>query len=328
LQKGKELLYLCRADVERVGLTMDEIIAVLEEAFREKGHGRYEMPPKPGLHPRPDSFIHAMPCFIPGLAAAGIKWVSGFADNQQKYGLPYISGLFILNCPETGLPLAVMDCVWLTAMRTGAVSGLTAKYLARPDAAVLGVLGCGVQGRSNLAALVVACPTLRQVYCYDIKPEALQWYVAEMSQAFPQLTITPVPSAREAVVDSDIVVTAGPILKHPRPTIEAEWFKVGALALPVDYDSYWQSAALQLADRFYTDDMDQFIYHKQLGFFAGTPTVTGDLGDVVTGKVPARRDEQERLVAMNLGIGLDDVATARILYDRALAKGIGQVLPL
>ena len=164
------------------------------------------------------------------------------------------------------------------------------------------------------------------MYCYDIKPEALQWYVAECP-SLPAAYHYAGAIRAEAVVDSDIVVTAVPFLSIPDLRSKRNGSRLGPW-LPVDYDSYWQSAALQLADRFYTDDMDQFIYHKQLGFFAGTPTVTGDLGDVVTGKVPARRDEQERLVAMNLGIGLDDVATARILYHRALSKGIGQVLPL
>jgi len=328
LQKGKEILYLSRADVESVGLTMEETIAIVEEAFREKGQGRYEMPPKPGLHTQPDAFIHAMPCYIPNMEAAGIKWVSGYPANQQKYGLPYITGLLILNCPETGVPLAVMDCVWLTAMRTGAVSGLSAKYLARPGAATLGVLGCGVEGRSNLAALAVTCQGLKTVLCYDIVPAALERYVDEMRSRYPHLDVLPVASPREAVAASDIVVTAGPIRKHPQPAIEAAWFRAGALALPVDFDSYWQPAALQAADRFYVDDTAQFAYYGSIGYFAGAPAVTGDLGELVTGQVPARLNDQERLVAMNLGLALDDMATARVIYDRALTGGIGRLLPL
>lgn len=104
-----QVLYLSRADVEAVGVTMREIIDALEVAFREHGLGHAEMPPKPGIHTRPDAFIHAMPAYIPALRAAGMKWVSGYPDNQTK-GLPYISGLLILNDDDTGLPLAVMDC--------------------------------------------------------------------------------------------------------------------------------------------------------------------------------------------------------------------------
>ena len=114
------LLYLSQEDVTRVGLTMTEIIDALEITFRAKGEGRTEMPPKPGIHPGGgDNFIHAMPAYIPDLKSAGIKWVSGFPQNPTK-GLPYISGLLIFNDVNTGLPLAVMDCVWITAKRTGA----------------------------------------------------------------------------------------------------------------------------------------------------------------------------------------------------------------
>ncbi|HUV91871.1 MAG TPA: hypothetical protein VMV80_02190, partial [Anaerolineales bacterium] len=141
-----QLLYLSRADVEEVGLEMATIIELLGDAFREKGAGRVEMPPKPGIHTQPDAFIHAMPAYIPALHSAGIKWVSGYPENQKR-GLPYISGLLILNDDETGLPYAVMDCTWITAYRTAGASALSAKYLARPESEVVGILACGVQGR-------------------------------------------------------------------------------------------------------------------------------------------------------------------------------------
>lgn len=123
---SEELLYLSQADVEAVGLTMAEVIEALEEMFHEKGQGRVEMPPKPGIHTRPDAFIHAMPAYIPALESAGMKWVSGYPENY-RYDLPYITGLLILNDPETGLPISVMDCVWITAKRTGAATAVAAK---------------------------------------------------------------------------------------------------------------------------------------------------------------------------------------------------------
>ena len=119
------LLYLSREDVEAVDLSMADIIAALEEMFREKGQGKVEMPPKPGIHTRPDAFIHAMPAYIPSLEAAGMKWVSGYPGNQAR-GLPYITGLLVLNDPLTGIPLAVMDATWITAMRTGAAAQVAA----------------------------------------------------------------------------------------------------------------------------------------------------------------------------------------------------------
>ena len=119
------VLYLSRRDVEATAVSMSEIIAALEEMFFDKGQGRVEMPPKPGIHPRPDCFIHAMPAYIPRLGSAGMKWVSGYPENLSR-GLPYISGLLILNDPDTGIPTCVMDCTWITAMRTGAATAVAA----------------------------------------------------------------------------------------------------------------------------------------------------------------------------------------------------------
>src|SRR5512136_1494690 len=149
---------------------MPTIITLLEAAFREKGEGRVEMPPKPGIHTQPDAFIHAMPAYIPALKSAGIKWVSGYPENFKR-GLPYITGLLILNDHETGIPYSVMDCTWITAYRTGAATGLAAKYLARPDSQVAAILACGVQGRTNLEALACLFP-IKRAYAYDILPEA------------------------------------------------------------------------------------------------------------------------------------------------------------
>jgi len=172
-----KLLYLSQEDVGRCGVGMAQIIRALEAMFREKGEGRVEMPPKPGIHTRPDAFIHAMPAYIPSLGSAGIKWVSGYPENQKK-NLPYINGLLVLNDPETGLPVAVMDCVWITAMRTGAATAVSAKHLARRDSKRLGVLGAGVQGFRNLEALLTAFP-LEVVTVYDVVPEQVARYEAK-----------------------------------------------------------------------------------------------------------------------------------------------------
>src|SRR5512135_3125293 len=198
-----QLLYLSRADVESVALDMPTIIGLLETAFREKGEGRVEMPPKPGIHTQPDAFIHAMPAFIPALQSAGIKWVSGYPDNYKR-GLPYITGLLILNDAETGLPYAVMDCTWITAYRTGAASALAAKYLARKQSEVVGILACGVQGRTNLIALATQFP-IKRVYAYDIAPDVQRHYIKEMS-ALLGLEIVGVDAPRQAVIESDLVV--------------------------------------------------------------------------------------------------------------------------
>ena len=321
----QQVLYLSRADVETVDLPMQEIIELLEKAFREKGNGKVEMPPKPGIHTMPDAFIHAMPAYIPALRSAGIKWVSGYPENYKRE-LPYITGLLILNDVETGIPYAVMDCTWITAMRTGAASALSAKYLARPESATVGILACGVQGRTNLEALACLFP-VKRVYAYDIFPAVQHRFIAEMKARF-DFEFVSAKEPKQAVVESDLVVTSGPILKHPTPAIEKDWLKTGGYGSAVDFDSYWSGAALAQMDLISTDDHAQFQYYKSVGYFQQTPNPYADLGELVAGLKPGRRDENERTLAINLGLAMDDMAVAPEIFRRAKEKGLGTWLPL
>ncbi len=323
--KTDSFLYLSTKDVENVGLPMTEIIHALDSMFKEKGEGRVEMPPKPGIHPQEDAFIHAMPAYIPSLKSAGVKWVSGFSGNQEK-GLPYISGLLILNDPETGIPVSVMDASWITAKRTGAATAIAAKYLARKESSTVGIIACGVQGRNNLEALSCIF-NITKVKAFDIYPEIARKFAAEMAESF-QMDTEIVNNPREAVVGMDIVVTSGPILKNPKPVIEPGWMAQGAFASPVDFDSYWQGQALQEADKLATDDTEQMEYYRKTGYFKSTPHPYADLGEIVAGKKPGRQSDNERTICINLGIALDDMATAILIYRKAKEKGIGTELPL
>jgi len=319
------MLYLSHADVMSVGPTMAEIIRGLESMFREKGEGRVEMPPKIGVHTLPDAFIHAMPAYIAAQKAVGMKWVSGYPENSKR-GLPYIAGLLILNDAETGMPLAVMDCTWITAQRTGAATAVAAKYLARKAAETVGILGCGVQGRSNLEALTVMFP-IKRVRAYDVHSDRCAKYAREMASEL-ELEGVAVATAREAVTDCDIVVTAGPIMRKPHATIQPGWLGEGAFASLVDFDSYWHPDALRQADKFCTDDVAQLDHYREIGYFQNLPPIHADLGELVTGRKPGRQSSEERTFACNLGLALDDIATAPLIYKRALELEVGTWLPL
>ncbi|MFO8163277.1 MAG: ornithine cyclodeaminase family protein [Desulfatiglandales bacterium] len=324
--KTHKFLYLSKKDVEKVDLSMHEIIEVLDEAFKEKGHGKIEMPPKPGIHPLPNAFIHAMPAYIPSLGSAGIKWVSGYPENY-KQNLPYINGLLILNDPQTGIPLSVMDCNWITAMRTGAATAVAAKYMANMDSHIVGILGCGVQGRTNLKALTITIPDLRDVKAYDISSDAVNSYAEEMRDE-TGLNIQITGSPEEAVRDSDIIVTAGPILKDPHPVIENEWVKPGVFASPVDFDAYWKKSSFDNCDKFVTDDKDQCLYYKSLGYFQHIPEIYADLGEIAAGIKPGREKKEEKIICANLGLAMDDMATAITIYKKAVDANIGTWLEL
>lgn len=321
----RKLLYLSKADVSELGLTMVEIITILEGMFREKTEGRVEMPPKIGVHTRPDAFLHAMPAYIAAQDSVGLKWVGGYPENY-RYELPYITGLLILNDAETGVPLSVMDCIWITAMRTGAATAIATKYLARPESESVGMLGCGVQGRTNLEALNVVF-RLKTVRAYDVDQNRCETYAREMGTQLG-LNITPVSRPHDAVVGSDLVVTAGPILRKPHGTIQPGWFSEGSFASLVDFDSYWHPDALRQSDKFCTDDVRQLEHYRGLGYFQNIPVIHAELGELVTGRKMGRETPQERTIACNLGLASEDIAVAPLIYKRALERGAGTWVPL
>jgi len=323
-----EILYLNQDDVIATGLTMAEIIKAVENGFEEMGHGRVEMPPKPGVHPGEggDNFIHAMPAYIPAMNSAGVKWVSGYPGNPAK-GLPYINGLLIFNDTQTGLIKAVMDCVWITAMRTAAASAVSAKYLARQESSSIGILACGVQGRTNLEALNILFP-LKKVYAFDTLAEQTAMFT-EYAQNILDLEVEIVKDPRKAVSGCDIVVTSGPILNQPHETIKADWVDEGTFVSCVDFDSYFSRDALNQADKWTTDDLAQYKHYKdEMGYFQNCPDVYAELGELVTGQKKGRESENERIFAANLGAAVEDMAVCPLIYDLAQKKKIGTWLPL
>lgn len=325
MMKKQSLLYLSKADVSQVGLDMPTVLNLVEQAFVEKAASRVEMPSKIGIHTMPDAFIHAMPAFIPGMNAAGIKWVSSFPTNLSRM-LPNINGLIVLNEVETGVPLAVMDCTWITAYRTGAASALSARYLAKPDSRTAGIIACGAQGRTNLEALAAVFP-LERAYVYDTSKEAQEKYAAEMSARLG-MEVIGVESPRQAVEGMDLVVTSGPIQRKAEPTIEAGWLKPGAFASSVDFGSYWTNASLVEMEQIATDDLAQFHFYRSLGYFDHVPEPYTDLAELVSRRIQGRQSVEARTIAINLGLALEDMAVAPVIYRKARDMGIGTWLDL
>jgi ornithine cyclodeaminase/alanine dehydrogenase-like protein (mu-crystallin family) len=211
-------------------------------------------------------------------------------------------------------------------MRTGAATALSARFLARPESSTIGVLGCGVQGRTNLEALKVLFP-VKKVRAYDIDIEILRRYADEMTERF-EIEVVPVTAPREAVKGCDMVVTAGPIMKKPHRTIRAGWLDEGVFASLVDFDSYWHPDAMKESSKFCTDDVAQLLHYKAMGYFQDIPPIHADLGELVAGKKVGRERPEEKTMTANLGLAIDDMAVAPRIYKRALERGIGTRLPL
>jgi ornithine cyclodeaminase/alanine dehydrogenase-like protein (mu-crystallin family) len=140
--------------------------------------------------------------------------------------------------------------------------------------------------------------------------------------------IEPVDEVEKAVAGLDLVVTSGPILQEPEPAIPAGWLAPGSFACPLDFDSYWTGEAFREVDKLATDDAGQMAYYRKVGYFRQTPEPYADLGEILTGQRVGRESDSERTMSVNLGLAIEDVASARIIYGRAVEAGVGTVLPL
>jgi len=310
--KPVEFIYLSQEDVLERDIPMKKVIELVELGLKEHGNGRVENPPKPGIHSKPYAFIHAMPAYYKRLGIGGLKWVSGYPSNRLL-GLPQIAGLMILNDMETGMPLAVMDCRWITAVRTAAVSAITAKYCARDGTESLGIVGCGVQGRMNLVAFYEVIPGLEEVRVYDINPDAMKSIKKDYEEELG-VNIVLAESVKDAVLGMDIILTATQRLEEP--LIKNEWFLSGSLGFGLEASRAWYGDAILESDKFITDSWDQTVhFHDQGAFPDGLPALYAELGEIVAGRKPGREDQDERILAINIGLALEDVIVSNHIYE-------------
>lgn len=306
------LLHLSREEVAGLLPTVPEQIDLVERTYVALGEGRVELPPKPGIHPRKDSFIHAMPAYLRDEDVAALKWVAGYPQNKER-GLPYITGLIVLNDADTGLPLAVMDGAEITAARTAAASGVCVRRWAPEGWREAAILGCGVQGRFHTRLLEGLNPELR-VRGFDPHPER----IAEMGSRVDAMT-----GPREAVAGAQVIVSAGPIVDNPDPPITRDWLAERFLVLPVDFDFYFSAEAIESCDLFLVDDVAQFEYYRSQGHFQNWPAPSKSVGEALRDG-----DDGERVACVNLGIGALDAAFADRVLRRARDDGVGRELPL
>jgi alanine dehydrogenase len=306
------LVYLSREEVRDLLPAVPEQLDLVERTYRAVAAGRVELPPKPGVHPRKDAFIHAMPAYLRDEDVVALKWVAGYPGNKAR-GLPYISGLIVVNDAETGRPAAVMDGAEITAARTAAGSGVCARRWAPADWSEAAILGCGEQGRYHARVLTTLNAEAR-IRAYDPHPER----AAELAG---RIDVAAEPA--EAVAGAEVIVTAGPIIDDPTSPLGPEWLGDRWLGLPIDFDFYFSAAAVAAAELFLVDDVDQFEYYRAQGHFRGWPRPDASVGEVlVSGESLAR------VVCCNLGIAALDAAFAAHVLAAARERGTGTELVL
>ena len=324
----KSIRFLSRADLDTLGLGMGEIVDILEEAFRVKSAGKVMMPPKIFFHRHGPRFYSSMVSASPELGYAGCKWQSGNPDNASV-GLPYIQGLYILTEDATGRMCAIMDSEWITGQRTAAASGLVIRHLAKDGDRTLGILGCGLQGRKHLEAVHAARAQFDRCVCYDLFPERQERFIEEMTGMFGFDAIVGTGGPEEVARNCDVLVTGGPIQKDRNPVVQPDWIGAGTLVVTIDYDSYVTDEMIRAMDLVLTDDYGQIEdARRNEGKFPGVTRVDSTVAELVTHGKGARTSDEQRILVFNLGIALEDLATAIEILNRAERADVGTMLPM
>lgn len=296
--------------------------------------GDAELPPKIGVHPRPDgAFAHAMPASMrprdrgaPDLL--GLKWVTGFPGNRSA-GIPPISAVVVLSDPRTGQPTAILDGGPITAQRTAAVSGVVLRHWGPAHTGRntrVAIVGAGVQGRSHLEMIGGVLPGCT-VVIHDRHRDRAEALADEARTTRGVAGAEVAASAREATSHADAVITAVTFARpEDRQPMTPDWLAPGATVVAVDYAAMCAAATAREAGLFLTDDIGQFAANRASGQFDGFPDPTDSIGSAILAGTP-RPPTPVRVVAVPLGIGLADLVFADAILERARAAGLGMVLP-
>jgi alanine dehydrogenase len=321
------ILFLRDDEVKRL-ITMKEAIEAVEVAYREKGLGRVQMPPKSYLYfTKHDGDLRVMPSYIEAIEMAGVKVVNSHPMNPERYGLPTVMAVLVLVNPPDGRPLCIMGATWLTAMRTGAGSGVATKYLARKDSSVVGIVGAGTQARTQAMAMAEVLKGLREMRVYDRKPEVARRFAEEMSGLLG-LEIRTASSVEECVRDADVVCTTTP---SRSPIVMRDWISPGTHINAIGADAPGKEELdpeiLKVASIF-VDDLEQASHSGEINVplrkgIISLSDVKGEIGEVVAGRKPGRTSDQEITVYDSTGLSILDVATGELVMRKAEREGVG-----
>lgn len=320
-------LLLTRRDVESV-LTMQETIAAVEEGFRKLALGSVTMPQRTAIRVPDHKGLHlGMPAHIGGESGAlALKVVTVYPDNPAKHGLPTTIGTLLLNDPRTGALVAIMDAGFLTAMRTGAASGVATRHLARADASTAGIFGAGAMARTQLIAVAAVRP-IERASVYDPVPEARERFAVDMTA---RLGIEVRPSdAPQACAAADILCLAS---SSKTPILEDAWIAPGCHLNGIGAhspDAREIGADLLGRAKVVADHLPaclaeagELILAIQEGRYAAE-RVHASLGEIIAGSKRGRESDEEVTFFKSVGLAVQDAATAARVYELARAAGVG-----
>jgi alanine dehydrogenase len=307
------------------GLTdMKEVLDSVETAFSAYAKREVQMPAKKYLF-FPEGDLRIMPCYVRGREEAAVKCVNVHPQNPIEHELPTVMAIIELIDPETGFPLAVMDGTWVTDMRTGASAGVATKYLARPDAEILGIIGAGRQACTQLMAMNEVMKIEKaKVYCRTCSTRS---NFAKNATEIYDFEVEAVDSPQKAVEDVDVIVTTTPSRK---PLIKSEWIRPGthinAMGADAPSKQELETSLLQEA-KIVIDSWEQAKHSGEINVPVSQGVlkrkdIHAKLGEIIIGK-KVGREEDEITIFDSTGLAVQDAVTAWQIYRKALEKGVG-----
>jgi ornithine cyclodeaminase/alanine dehydrogenase-like protein (mu-crystallin family) len=323
--------YLNGPDVAALALTDDEILTAVEAGLAAQGRGETVIEPR--MHLAPDAsfngHFNVLRGYIAPMALAGVKIVGDFVDNWQL-GLPSEMGLLNLFDPRTGRPVAIIDAAGLTDMRTGAVTAIGAKYLARKNARVLGHIGARGTAYWNVR-LLDHLFGFDEIRVHSRRPDSRSMFAARLSGDLGK-PIVATEDWDSCVRGADIVVEASR-LTAPEPMLKTAWLRRGAFVVPYGTMSAVELSLTDIMDKIVVDDWGQcragqfgsLRAHVNAGKL-NEATLHAELGEIVAGKKPGRENDGETILLWHRGLSTSDIALGAAMLDKAKRMGIGQKL--
>jgi ornithine cyclodeaminase/alanine dehydrogenase len=317
METGSPLSYLSQTTLQALDLTTDEVIASIEHLIRGRSQGRAWNAPKAIIQPPDGRYIMATLSAADDPPYLAMKSLI-FSPRNRERGLPDINAIVTLLDSDSGVPLAIIDGNWVTAVRTAGLSGVAARRLARPDASVAAFIGCGVQAQSHLQAFSELFP-LKEIRAFGrgtANRDAL-------CQAAEKLGLSAIASgtAREAVQDADLVITSVTFSPRLVPFLDARWLRPGTFVTMTDQAASWVSDGMPAFNQIVIDDLEQEA--EMPTPLVDPALIAGDLTGLVNGDITGRRTDDEKTAFVFRGLALGDLAIAALAYQRALQLGKG-----
>ncbi len=316
-------------------LSLSEVVEAVELAFKQKGLGRVQMPAKIYLYYRKyGGDLRVMPSFLEDLDISAVKIVNVHPQNPAKNDLPTVMAVITLIDPSNGAPLAIMGGTTITRMRTGAAGGVAAKYLARKDSKVVGLVGAGAQAKTQLMALLEVYENLEEVRVWSRTEETKKKFVAEIQQAYGDaIQAVPAASVREAVEGADIVVTTTP---SRTPLVMNDMVSAGMHITCIGADAVGKEEidpAILKRAKIVVDDWAQASHSGEINVPLSRGLLTKDdiwaeIGEIVANLKPGRERRDEITVFTSTGLAVQDAVTAKIAYSKALAANVGRFVKI